>query len=131
MRLLDLGERITTVPTELIVMTDACRAGMVGTEIIRAIDPLELAKRLRAINERAQFIISATRKDTLSWEHDSLKHGIFTQCALDGLYSSTMDVTLLWLTDFIQRKVAQRTGGKQVPVAKAYGDMMGLMIYKK
>jgi uncharacterized caspase-like protein len=130
-RMLDLGDRITSVPTELIVMTDACRAGMIGSDLIRAIDPLELAKRLIAINERAQFIISSSRKDTKSWEHDSLKHGIFTKSALEGLTSAPMDVTLLWLTDFVQRKVAQRTGGKQVPVAKAYGDMMGLLIYKK
>jgi WD40 repeat protein len=66
-RIMDIGKAITSLPTEVIILTDTCQSGLVGRELIRKLDPDELAKRLHAINERAQFILNATTANLKSY----------------------------------------------------------------
>jgi WD40 repeat protein len=129
-RLMDLGTQITGLPTELIFLTDTCRSGMVGRDLIRNIDPEVLAKLLISINERAQYILSATERDTLSFEDSLYKHGYFTQGILDG-FDSMPSVTALQLADYVQERVRELSDGDQIPTVRTYGEIYRRTIYHK
>ncbi len=129
-RLMDLGSQITSLPTEIIFLIDTCRSGLVGSELIRNIDPTVLAKFLISINERAQYILSATEKDTMSFEDSLYKHGYFTQGILDG-FKAMPDVTVLLLADYVQERVRQLSNGDQIPTARTYGEIYRRSIYRK
>ena len=100
-------------------MTDACQSGQGGTDLENA-EAAELAKRLIAISERAQVVLNGTTKDTQSIEHESIQHGLFTYCILDGLKKlsqSPNGVLILELGGYVQewvpyytQRFAQATG---------------------
>ena len=134
-KFLELGDRITNVPAELIVMTDACQSGQGGTDLQNA-EAAELAKRLIAISERAQVVLNGTTKDTQSIEHESIQHGLFTYCILDGLKKlsqSPNGVLILELGGYVQEWVpyyTQRFAQPQVPTLRTYGELLPLCVYR-
>ncbi|HEY3341001.1 MAG TPA: caspase family protein, partial [Anaerolineae bacterium] len=132
---MELGDRISSVPAELIVMTDACQSGQGGTDLENA-EAAELAKRLIAISERAQVVLNGTTRDTQSIEHESIQHGLFTYCILDGLKKlsqSPNGVLILELGGYVQEWVpyyTQRFAQQQVPTLRTYGELLPLCVYK-
>lgn len=132
LRFLELGEMITALPTEVVLLLDTCESGRTGSDLIRGIDPSELSKRLIDINERAQYILTSSRKDAKSWEHDALGHGVFTYCILDAFKKAlTPEVRLLWLADYVQSEVSRLSKSRQESTARVYGDILSLCVYKR
>lgn len=133
-RLLDFGGRITSLPVEVMVILDTCRSGLAGREMIRSLSPETLMKRLLAINESTQFIFSAATSDGKSYEYDDLQHGAFTWAFLNGLEASD-PATMLSLASYVQQQVqtytARHSNRAQTPVARFYGDVDALPVYKK
>lgn len=132
--LLDLGKEITALPSELIIMTDACHAGRISADSMELIESGELSKRLTSINERAQVILNATSADKLAFELRKFGHGAFTKVLLDGLVSFD-EVDVLKLTSFVQRNVKEATKsyakGPQEPNITIFGSLSLFNLYKK
>ncbi len=133
MSFLKLGDLVTAFPTELVLLIDACHAGMAGAVALSNLRPEELFKRLSAINERAQTIFSATQKNELAMEHAPFGHGLFTKAILDALNMDPagVGVSLLQMVDNTQRLVRGWSDGKQVPSMRVYGDVFRLIMYRK
>jgi WD40 repeat protein len=135
---MDLGEKITSLPAEVILMTDACHSGMAGSDVVtgfdpdkNGIDPNELAKRIYGINEIDMYIFNAARRSESALEGRSVEHGYFTKAILDALLESTnLGVTMIGLIDQVQWGV-QRYTTAQNPVCRMYGDLLPLVIYRK
>jgi hypothetical protein len=133
---MELGEMITSLPAELVLMTDACHSGMAGSDILkslnsdqRGIDPNELATRIYGINESDMYIFNAARRGEYAQEGPSIEHGFFTRAILDTLLSRTdRAVTMIGLIDQVQWRVPK---DKQHPVCRMYGDLLPLEIYKR
>ncbi|MEZ4825596.1 MAG: caspase family protein [Bacteroidia bacterium] len=132
--LLDLGKEITSLPSELIIMTDACHAGRISADSMELIESGELSKRLTAINERAQVILNATSADKPAFELRKFKHGAFTKVLLDGLENFD-EVDVLKLTSFVQRNVKEVTKiydkGPQEPNITIFGSLSLFNLYRK
>jgi len=133
---MELGEKITSLPAEVILMTDACHSGMAGGDIVKGIDPNELAKRIYGINESEMYIFNAARRsesarEDPSIDHPSISHGYFTRAVLDILFDDkNPKVSMLSLVDQVQWGV-QRYTSLQTPVCRMYGDLLPLVIYEK
>jgi uncharacterized caspase-like protein len=129
---MDLGRKITSIPADVILATDACHSGMAGGDVARGVDPNELAKLIYAINERGMYILNAARGEELSWEHGKISHGVFTRSLLDALEKDAEpDLSMMGLMDSVQRNVRKYVGGKQTPVFRMYGDLLPLTIFRK
>ena len=133
---MELGEKITSLPAEVILMTDACHAGMAGGDVVKGIDPNELAKRIYGINESEMYIFNAARRsekarEDPSIDQPSIYHGYFTKTVLDILFDEkNPKVSMLELIDQVQWGV-QRYTTLQTPVCRMYGDLLPLVIYEK
>lgn len=134
LKILDQASVITTFPTELVLMTDACHSGEIGGDIIQNIDVRELRKRLVAINERAVVIFSATTSNEPSVENTALGHGVFTKVILDGLKDED-EVYLLQLISFVQRNVKRITkespAGQQRPTYEQLGQLDDYVVSRR
>jgi hypothetical protein len=132
---MELGERITSLPAELILMTDACHSGMAGSDFVKGlnpdqkgIDPNELAARIYGINESDMYIFNAARRAEYAQEGASIEHGYFTRAILDTLGARTdRAVTMIGLIDQVQWRVPR---DRQHPVCRMYGDLLPLVIYE-
>jgi WD40 repeat protein len=133
---IELGKKMTSLPADIILATDACKSGMAGSNVVKGIDPNELAKQIYAINERGMYILSATRSGRNAIEANSLKHGIFTMTILNKLREVQPggSVNMLGLIDYVQMGVHKYTqnlkNDYQTAVCRIYGDLLPLMIYK-
>ncbi len=133
---MELGEKITSLPAEVILMTDACHSGMAGGDVVKGIDPNELAKRIYGINETEMYIFNAARRSEKAREDPSIiqptiSHGYFTRAVLDILFDEkNPKVSMLGLIDQVQWGV-QRYTTLQTPVCRMYGDLLPLVIYEK
>ena len=127
---IELGEKITALPVDVILATDACHSGMAGSEMVRGVDPNELAKRLYSINERGLYILNAARSEEYAREHSAIGHGVFTKAILEALEYET-DFSMMNIMASVQRRVLYYTGGIQTPVFRMYGDLLPLTVYKK
>ncbi|MEZ4775817.1 MAG: caspase family protein [Bacteroidia bacterium] len=132
--LLDIGKEITTFPSELIIMTDACHAGRISADSMELIESGELSKRLTSLNERAQVILNATSADKPAFELRKFGHGAFTKVLLDGLQNFD-EVDVLKLTSFVQRNVKETTKvypkGPQEPNITIFGSLSLFNLYRK
>lgn len=127
-----LGEKVTCVPAEVILATDACHSGMAGRDVVRELDANELAKRIYAINERGLYILNAARSEEKAQEFDQINHGVFARSILDGLNKqANPDISMIGLMDYVQRQMRYYMGVKQTPVFRTYGDLLPLTIYNK
>jgi len=127
---IELGQKITSLPADIIIATDACHSGSAGSDVVRGLDPNELAKRIYAINERGMYILNAARSEEKAWEKSELAHGVFTKSILEALGKLGGDVTMLDLIAYVQKRVPTLNEGKQTPVCRMYGDLLPLVIYK-
>jgi hypothetical protein len=123
---MELGQKITELPVEVILMTDACHSGLAGPNVVKGVDPNELAKRIHAINESGMYVLNASRGEELSRELKEIRHGIFTAAILEALKFET-DMSMLNLMASVQRRMSRL----QTPVFRLYGDLLPLVIYKK
>lgn len=129
---MELGEKVTCVPAEVILATDACHSGMAGRDVVREVDANELAKRIYAINERGLYILNAARSEEKAQEYDQINHGVFARSILDALNKQAApDISMIGLMDFVQRQMRYYMGVKQTPVFRTYGDLLPLTIYNK
>jgi WD40 repeat protein len=128
---IELGQRITSLPADIIIATDACHSGGAGSDVVRGLDPDELAKRLYSINERGMYILNAARSEELAWEKTDLGHGVFTVAVLEALDKLGADVTMLDLIAYVQKRVPSLKDGKQTPVCRMYGDLLPLVVFRK
>lgn len=129
---MELGEKVTCVPAEVILATDACHSGMAGRDVVREVDANELAKRIYAINERGLYILNAARSEEKAQEYDQINHGVFARSILDGLIKqANPEISMIGLMDFVQRQMKYYMGVKQTPVFRTYGDLLPLIIYNK
>ena len=127
---IELGKRITSLPAEVILATDACHSGMAGADVVRGLDPNELAKRLYAINERGLYVLNATRSSDTAWELENLGHGVFTWSILHALQNdSDSGMSMMKLMDSLQTTLAYTE--RQIPVFRMYGDLLPLTVFKK
>lgn len=130
--LIDLGKKITSVPADVILATDACHSGMAGSDVVKGLDPNELAKRIYAINERGMYILNAARSDELAIEsgRKDIQHGVFTKSILETLRLE-QDVNMLNLIASVQQRVQYYTDHEQTPICRLYGDLLPLVVYQK
>jgi len=127
---IELGEKITALPVEVILATDACHSGMAGSDTVRGVDPNELAKRIYAINERGIYILNAARSEEFAREHSAIGHGVFTKAILEALEFES-DFSMLGIMASVQRRVLHYTNGIQTPVFRMYGDLLPLIMFEK
>ncbi len=127
---IELGEKITALPVDVILATDACHSGMAGSDVVRGVDPNELAKRIYAINERGIYVLNAARSEEFAREHPAIAHGVFTKAILEALEFES-DFTIMNIMASVQRRVLHYTQGIQTPVFRTYGDLLPLVVYDK
>jgi WD40 repeat protein len=133
-RIMDLGEIVTSFPAEIVLMTDACHSGMAKKDIIRNINNDELSKRLSAVNERALVIANATVADQEAVEPPNLDHGAFTQAILDGLRQRDEMFIMympLIITDIVAKLTEKSPIGVQKPTFRIIGSLEDYKIYSK
>ncbi len=147
--IIQVGESLSSLPTELLIFVDACRSGGAGPDFVKRIQPEELAKRLHAISERTQYVLSSTSHDEDSWELKLLVpyhrvpgrrrvgHGLFTHAILKKLNETDgRSLGLLELLGSVQRQIVSWTDRdhwrhiRQRPMYRIYGDIPHLEIYK-
>ena len=139
--LVEFAQIATAVPAEVVLVIDACHSGMAGNNMMRGLDPEELARRIQAIHERGMYVVSGARSEELSWEHTDLRHGVLTTALLDALrqrrYASGPErkLSMLGLVAAIQElvpRISARVGieAPQTPVCRLYGDLLPLTIYQ-
>ncbi len=139
--LVEFAEIATAVPAEVVLVIDACHSGMAGNNMMRGLDPEELARRIQAINERGMYIINAARSEELSFESDALRQGVLTRALLEALHSARFasrpgrKVSMLKLMAGVQElvpRISARVGTTpQTPVCRSYGDLLQLTIYQQ
>ncbi len=140
--LIELGGLVTSVPAEVVLAIDACHSGSAGADVMRGLDPDELAKRIHAVNERGMYILNAARSEELAHEHEDMGHGFFTKAILDTLrlensllteqqQSRHRTVSMLGLIAGVQELVPYYTEQKQSSLCRTYGDLLELVIFKR
>ncbi len=131
----EVGEVLSSLPTDIVVLIDACRAGRAGRDLIRRIDEKELGKRLHEIGDATQAVFASARYNQLSQEHSALQHGVFTYALLQKLaVGGGQPVAIGELTNGVQRWVKESTSTwpthkKQEPSWRTYGDFPLIEIY--
>lgn len=142
--MLDLGDRITSVPAEVVLVVDACHAAMAGSNVMVGLDAEELARRVHAVNERGMYVLNAAQSEEKARESRDLGLGIFTATMLQALTSERFfapdnadarhrSISMTALMAGIQQLLPQlsaRAGTRpQTPVFRTYGDLLPLTIY--
>lgn len=134
--ILELGERMTAVPAEVVLVVDACHAALAGSDVAGALDPEEMARRVHAIYERGLYVVGASRDHEFSREALRLRSGVLTAAVLRALRETPAgrEVLMAELLARVQRlvpEVSARAGtAPQTPVCRVYGDLVPLSILK-
>ena len=141
----ELGECFASLPAEVVLVVDACHAGMAGSNLVQGLDAEELAQRVQAVSERGMYVLGAARAEELGREHKAGGLGVFTEALLqtllsprhllpDGVGRRTRSVSMLSLVAGLQEivpRVSARAGTPaQTPVCRLYGDLLPLTIYR-
>lgn len=141
----DLGDLITSVPAEVVLVIDACHAGMAGGNLMSGLDAEELARRIQAVNERGMYVLNGARSEEKARESDAAGQGVFTSALLGTLKSERYlvpeqpgskrrAISMLGLIAGTQELVpffsARAQVPAQTPVCRMYGDLLPLTIYK-
>jgi hypothetical protein len=131
----EVGEVLSSLPTDIVVLIDACRAGRAGRDLVQRLDDRELGKLLHEISEVTQAVFASARPSQLSRELDALQHGLFTYAVLNELWANGgRPVAIGELTTAVQRWVKTNTASwpahrKQQPSWRTYGDFPLVDIY--
>jgi uncharacterized caspase-like protein len=136
----EFAEIVTAVPAEVVFIIDACHAGMAGNNMMRAMDPEELARRIHAVHERGMYIVAASRSGEFSYENYRLRNGVLTSALLRALHARRLaagkprSVSMFALVAAVQELVplvsASAGAPAQTPVCRLYGDLLPLDIYQ-
>ena len=136
----EFAEIVTAVPAEVVFIIDACHAGMAGNNMMRALDPEELARRIHAVHERGMYIVAASRSGEFSYENYALRNGVLTSALLSALHARRFaagkprSVSMFALVAAVQELVplvsASAGAPAQTPVCRLYGDLLPLNIYQ-
>jgi WD40 repeat protein len=157
--MLDLGEMVTNVPAEVVLIIDTCHAGLAGGNVVSGLDPEELARRIHAVSERGLYVLSASRGQELAREGVALGQGVFTSALLAALKSDRFWVSELTpgrgpgraqvkgqskgaktlsmlgliaaMQDLVPVFTAKAKVKAQTPVCRMYGDLLPLTIFKR
>jgi uncharacterized caspase-like protein len=143
-----LGERITSVAAEVVLVVDACHAAMSGGNVLASLEPEELARRMYGVNERGMYVMNAARSEQRAREDSSAGLGVLTGAMLATLQSrqhllpqagagsgrSARSLSMMRLMSGVEQflpQVTQRAGTRrQMPVFRVYGDLLPLTIYR-
>jgi hypothetical protein len=150
--MLDLGDRITSVPAEVVLVIDACHAGLAGRSTMAGLNAEELARRVHAIYERGMYLVCAARAQELAQEDAEGMLGVLTGAMMEALQRARpasnpgtphagrrrgnpgLEVLMAEIVAGVQRfvpEVSARTGvDAQTPVCRIYGDMLPLTMLK-
>lgn len=150
--MLDLGDRITSVPAEVVLVIDACHAALAGAGTVAGINPEELARRIHAIYERAMYLVCAARAEEIAREDADGMLGVLTGALMLALQRTRpaatpakpgtgrqrgpqgLEVLMADIVAGVQRfvpEVSARTGvPAQIPVCRTYGDQVPLTMLK-
>ncbi len=146
----EVGRTLSALPTEVIILLDACRSGAALSGVYERSNPAEMAKQLQAIRDRTLYIVSATSNDETAWEHPMLVpyqstgrprarvgHGFFTHAILKKMDESGDSLSLMELLAAVQRQLViwtDRDGWRHVtqrPKARIDGEIPHMEIYKR
>ena len=150
--MLDLGDRITSVPAEVVLVIDACHAALAGAGTMAGINPEELARRVHAIYERAMYLVCAASAKEIAREDADGMLGVLTGALMLALQRARpaaapgpagtgrkrgpqgLEVLMADIVTGVQRfvpEVSARTGvPAQTPVCRIYGDLVALTMLK-
>jgi len=136
--MVELGERISAVPAEVIVAIDTCHSAMTGNNLMRGLNAEAIARRVQAVNERGMYVLSAARSEEKARDSHADRQGVFTAALLGALDAASAargsTVSMLSLMNRAQEMlplISQKAGTKlQTPVFRMYGDLLPLTIYK-
>jgi hypothetical protein len=151
--MMDLGDRITSVPAEVVLVIDACHAALAGAGTMAGINAEELARRVQAIYERGMYLVCAARAKEIAREDAEGMLGVLTGALMEALQRARpataapgtasaegkrgkpgLEVLMADIVAGVQRfvpEVSARTGvPAQTPVCRIYGDLMPLTMLK-
>lgn len=150
--MLDLGDRITSVPAEVVLVIDACHAALAGRSTMAGLNAEELARRVHAIYERGMYLVCAARAEQLAQEDAEGMLGVLTGAMMEALRRARpagapatpsadgepgtrgFEVLMAEIVSGVQRfvpEVSARTGvDAQTPVCRIYGDLLPLTMLK-
>ena len=143
--MLELGDHITSVPAEVVLVVDTCYAAMGGRDAMGGLDAEELARRVHAIYERGMYLMSAARAAEIAQEDAASRLGVLTASIMEALQRarpggrragsrSRLEVLMADIITGVQRyvpEVSARTGvDPQTPVCRTYGDLLPLTMLK-
>ena len=143
--MLELGDHITSVPAEVVLVIDTCHAALAGRSTMASLDAEELARRVHAIYERGMYLVSAARAEEVAQEDAASNLGVLTAAMLEALGRSRpgagrargarrLEVLMAEIVAGVQRfvpEVSARTGvTPQTPVCRMYGDLLPLTMLK-
>lgn len=137
--LVELGERVSNVPAEVIVVLDTCHSAMAGNNMLRAFSAEEIARRVQAVSERGMYVLSAARSEEESRDSHVAGQGVFTATLLEALQAERkakgrQGVRMLaWMNraQELLPQVMKRAGTTpQAPVLRMYGDLLPLTIFR-
>lgn len=133
--LMTLGALITSVPAEVVLVVDACHAGMAGGNLVGGLDPEELARRIHAVNERGLYVLGAARSEQEAFEDGVGGQGVFTSALLASLPRRRgQRLSMMGLITGLQQRVPEissRAGERpQTPVCRTYGELLPLTVFE-
>jgi len=76
-----LLQRLAPLPCRKVFMLDTCYSGLT----VKGMTASEEKAAIRPLRRTQALVLTAAAADEESWEDDSLKHGIFTHCIVQGL----------------------------------------------
>ncbi len=111
---------INTLKAHVLLLVDTCRAGAIsGNDDWRKRAEVDPAEFLRQANLYNVFIFAASSGDAVSWEDPAWGHGAFTKALIEGLEGEAAypgnSVKLIFLQDYVHRRVNELTDGSQQP----------------
>lgn len=143
--MLELGDHISSVPAEVVLVVDVCDAALAGRDTMAGLDAEELARRVHALYERGMYVVSAARAGEIAQEDAVSRLGVLTASMIETLKRSRpptrraggrprLEVLMAEIVAGVQRfvpEVSARTGvDPQTPVCRMYGDLLPLTMLK-
>lgn len=143
--LIDLGQLMTSVAAEVVLVIDACYSASAGDDVVGGLDPEELAQRIHALNERGLYVMSAARAEEKARESSAAGQGVLTAALLAALDTRRFFeaeapdrpapvLRAMGLMHALQALVPEISfKAQQLPqtaVCRTYGDLLPLTLFK-
>jgi hypothetical protein len=143
--LIDLGQLMTSVAADVVLVVDTCYAASAGDDVVSGLDPEELGQRIHALNERGLYVMGAARGNEKARESPVAELSVFTAALLEALKTRRFHepesperpervVRAMGLMHALQALVpaisVKANKKPQTPVCRTYGDLLPLTLYK-